>query len=108
MAFRSRGDGEPREIIKKLRVVVETHMRSTFPGAFLPDDNLGAILTKIRDGGEQHPARAMYDSIDRINDYTAEYHHGEDPRDAPEPLLDATELRGFVNNALQLVNALPA
>ena len=106
--FRSTGAGNLREIIKKLRVVIETYFRSNFPGAFLPDDNLGTILQKIREGREQHPAHANYETLERINDYTADYHHGEDPRGAAEPPLDRDELMGFVQITLRMVNALPA
>ena len=108
LAFRATGTGNPREIIKKLRIVLETHLRSTYPGNFLAGDNFGEILRKIRDGGEDHQAHGLYESLDRINDYTADYHHGEDPRGAPEPPLDQTELLGFVNMTLRLANALPA
>jgi hypothetical protein len=46
--------------------------------------------------------------LERINDYTADYHHGEDPRGAAEPPVDQTELLGFVNITLKVVNALPS
>jgi len=108
LAFRATGAGNLREIIKKLRVVLETHFRFTYRGAFLADDNLGEILRKIRVGGDQHPANDYYGTLERINDYTADYHHGEDPRGAAEPPLDQTELLGFVNMTLKLVNALPS
>jgi wobble nucleotide-excising tRNase len=108
LAFRATGAGNLREIIKKLRVVLETYYRSNFPGAFLPEDNLGGILQKIRAGGDQHPANSHYETLERINDYTANYHHGEDPSGALEPVLDQTELMGYVNTTLKIVNALPA
>jgi wobble nucleotide-excising tRNase len=108
LAFRATGAGNLREIIKKLRVVLETHFRSNFPGAFLPEDNLGGILQKVRAGGDQHPACSHYETLERINDYTANYHHGEDPTGASEPVLDQTELMGYVNTTLKIVNALPA
>jgi wobble nucleotide-excising tRNase len=108
LSFRSTGSGNLREIIKKLRVVLETYFRSTFPGAFLSDDNLGTILQKIRESGKQHPAHGYYETIERINDYTADYHHGEDPRGAAEPPVDRDELMGFVQTTLRMVNALPA
>jgi len=108
LAFRATGAGNPREIIKKLRVVLETHFRFTYRGAFLADDNLGEILRKIRLGGHTHPAHDFYETLERINDYTADYHHGEDPRGAAEPPLDQTELLGFVNMTLKVVNALPS
>jgi wobble nucleotide-excising tRNase len=107
IAYRATGAGDPREMIKKLRVVLETHFRFTYQGAFLPNDNLGEILRKIRLGGAAHPAHGDYETLERINDYTTDYHHGEDPRGAPEPLLDQTELLGFVTLTLQVVNALP-
>ena len=108
LAFRATGAGNLREIIKKLRIVLETFLRSNFPGAFAPEDNLGAILQKIRAGGDQHPAHSHYQILDRINDYTANYHHGEDPRGAAEPPLDQTELLGYVKTTLKTVNALPS
>jgi wobble nucleotide-excising tRNase len=108
LAFRATGAGNLREIIKKLRVVLETHFRFTYRGAFLADDNLGEILRKIRLGGDEHPAHDFYETLDRVNDYTADYHHGEDARGAPEPPLDQTELLGFVNITLKVVNALPS
>jgi wobble nucleotide-excising tRNase len=107
LAFRATGAGDPREIIKKLRVVLETHFRFTYSGSFLADDNLGEIIRKIRERGSQHRAYDYYGSLDRINDYTADYHHGEDPRGMAEPPLDQTELLGFVTMTLKVVNALP-
>ena len=108
LAFRATGAGNLREVIKKLRVVLETFFRSNFPGSFLPEDNLGAMLQKIRAGGAGHPAHSHYETLERINDYTANYHHGEDARGAAEPVLDPTELMGYVNTTLKTVNALPA
>jgi wobble nucleotide-excising tRNase len=108
LAFRSTGAGNLREIIKKLCVVLETFFRSNFPGNFLPEDNLGGILQKIRAGGVGHPAESHYETLERINDYTANYHHGEDARGAAEPPLDQTELLGYVHTTLKTVNALPS
>lgn len=108
LAFRATGAGNLREVIKKLRVVLETFFRSSFPGSFLPEDNLGSILQKIRAGGVGHSAHSHYETLERINDYTATYHHGEDARGAAEPVLDPTELMGYVNTTLKTVNALPA
>lgn len=105
IAFRRANIGEPRDIIKKLRVVLETHFREMYPAVFDADDNFGAILRKIRDGGENHPAAPWYRELGRINDYTQDYHHGEDPRGAAEPPLDRDELQGFVNQTLTLANA---
>ena len=88
--------------------MLETFFRSNFPGSFQPEDNLGAILQKVRAGGAGHLAHSHYETLERINDYTANYHHGEDVRGATEPVLDLTELMGYVNTTLKTVNALPA
>lgn len=57
---------------------------------------------------EQHPAYDSYEELKRINEYTANYHHGEGPGVAAEPPLDDTGLQGFVADTLRLVNALAA
>jgi len=40
------------------------------------------MVRKIREGGDGHPAAALYDELDQVNDYTAQYHHGENIADA--------------------------
>jgi len=107
-AFRSTGAGNLREIIKKLRIVLETHFRTAFTGCYDGNDNLGDIIRKTREGGAGHPAASQLEEMERINDYTAEYHHGEDPRGEQEPPLDRDELNGFVTQTLRIANALPA
>lgn len=108
LAFRANGAGDLREIIKKLRVVLETHYRCTFTGSFGANDNLGEIIRKTREGRPDHPVAAHLDELERINDYTAEYHHGEEAGGEAEPLLDREELTGFVNQTIRLANASPA
>jgi hypothetical protein len=78
--------------------------RSRWQASFTP----WARRPSIRAGGDQHPAHSFYEMLDRINDYTANYHHEEDPRGAAELFLDQTELMGYVNTTLKIVNALPA
>ena len=104
-AFLTTGDGTPQDLIRKLRVVLETHCQTTYLGSFLPNDWLGDIVKKIRDGGEEHPAFALYDELDAINDYTKEHHHGENLHDVAEAPIDRVELTGFVRRTLQIVNA---
>jgi len=103
--FRASGAGEPRDIIKKMRVVCETHFRKSYPGYFDSQDNCGAILRKIREAGDSHPAKDKYQDLEEINSYTQDYHHGEDAKGQSEPPLDKMELTGFVDRALTLVNA---
>ena len=106
--YRTTGVGTPIDIVRKIRGVLETYCRSTYPASFADNDWLGEIVGKIRDGGTAHPAAALYDELDQINDYTAQYHHGERTADATPDHIDPTELTGFVVRTLRLVNALSA
>jgi len=102
------GAGGLLDIIRKMRGVLETHCRTTYPGSFLADDWLGDMVRKIREGGEAHPAQALYDELDQINGYTSQYHHGEDMTDATPDQIDPSELTGFARRTLRIVNALQA
>lgn len=102
------GAGAMLDIIRKMRVVLETYCRTTYPGSFQADDWLGDIVRKIREGGDAHPAQALYDELDQINGYTIQYHHGENLDDATPDQVDPTELTGFTRRTLRIVNALQA
>jgi len=102
------GAGGLLDIIRKMRVVLETHCRTSYPGRFLADDWLGDMVRKIREGGDAHPAQALYDELDQINGYTSQYHHGENMADATPDQIDPTELTGFTRRTLRIVNALQA
>lgn len=101
------GAGSLLDLIRKMRVVLETYCWTTYPASFQAEqDWLGEIVGKIREGGIQHPARALYDELDQINVYTSEYHHGENMADTTPNQIDPQELTGFVKRTLMLVKAL--
>jgi wobble nucleotide-excising tRNase len=102
------GAGEHLDIIRKMRVVLETHCRTTYPTSFAAEDWLGDIVRKVREDGEVHQAHALYDELGQINDYTKQYHHGEDVGDATPDQIDPTELTGFTRRTLKVANALQA
>ena len=102
------GAGALLDIIRKMRVVLETHCRTTYPSSFLATDWLGDVVRKIREGGAAHPAQALYDELDQINDYTSQYHHGEDVDDTTPDQIDPAELTGYARRTLRIVNALQA
>jgi wobble nucleotide-excising tRNase len=109
IAYQASGAGKPRDMIKKIRIVLETYCRATYPIHFTGDDNLGDIVGKIRAGGEAHPAWPLHDSLEVIDDYSAQHHHGEDPADAAAPdQIDVGELKGFITLALKIANNLQA
>ncbi len=106
--YLSTGAGQYLDIIRKMRVVLETYARTTFQNSFDANDWLGDIVRKIREGGASHPAQTLYDELDQINDYTKQYHHGENITDITPDQIDPTELSGYTKRTLRIVNALQA
>ena len=103
------GAGALLDLVRKIRTVLESHCWTTYPACFhAGKDWLGEIIRKIREGGDQHPAHALYDELSQINDYTGEYHHGEDTADTMPGQIDQQELTGYVKRTLRIVNALQA
>ena len=100
------GDGDPRDVIKKLRPVAETHMCRLAPDQLANVAGLGNMIQKIRT--EQSPVSlidALHDLTD-INAYTRRYMHGENPGAASEP-VSRSELHGFVGKLLEIAGAMP-
>lgn len=102
-AYYTTGAGEHIDLVRKMRTVLETYMRAIYAANFDGDDNLGEIVRKIRVGGAAHPASSLYDNLNEINDYTVQYHHGEDPADATPDAIDPIELKGFAKRTLKIV-----
>lgn len=106
LTFHNSRVGGLADVAKKMRVVLETHCRLTFPGQFLDNDWLGNIVGKIRTGGATHPAWPLFESLDQINEYSKSYHHGSGKDGDDAGPLDATELGGYVRRTLMIVNAI--
>jgi wobble nucleotide-excising tRNase len=54
------GAGNLLDLIRKMRVVLETYCWTTYPASFQADNDwLGDIVGKIRQGGDQHPAKDL-------------------------------------------------
>jgi wobble nucleotide-excising tRNase len=107
-SYLATGAGNLLDVIRKMRVVLETYCRTTYPASFDVKDWLGDIVGKIRAGGAAHVAFDLYDELDQLNDYTKQYHHGEDVSDQTPDQIDPTELTGYVRRTLKIVNALQA
>lgn len=103
--FLSGQGGEPRDVIQKLRPVLEAYCRALYPTQFAEQDMMGVIVGKIRTAGATHPLYAIVDDLDEVNMYCRRYHHGENPNAATEP-VDEAELLGYVRRTLVLVGCL--
>ena len=107
LCFYKTGVGTPRDIVTKMRFVVETYCTYAYPGFFDSDDTLSSIVEKIRNSGEQHPACALLDELDDIHNYSWDHCRDDAPnRDVAEP-LDVKELTGYVRRTLKIVKAIP-
>lgn len=107
LLFYKTGVGKLRDIVTKMRSVVETYCTFTYPGFFDSDDTLSGIVEKIRNSGEQHPACALLDELDDIHNYSWDHCRDDAPdSDAAEP-IDIIELTGYVRRTLKIVKAIP-
>jgi len=99
-------EGKPRDVVQKLRPVVETHMRRMAPQLLANVKGLGYMLEKVRDAPTPPPMLIeAYDDLEDVNTYTRKYMHGEGKNPDTEP-LHATELAGFVAKVVELTGAL--
>lgn len=94
-------DGEPRDVVQKIRPVLETYCRNLGAGAVTQTDTLGVIVGKIRAAGHGHQLFPLCDGLDEVNEYTKRYMHGENANAATEPISDG-ELQGYVRRTLEM------
>jgi len=104
-AFFSLGEGEPRDVIQKLRPVLESFCRNLYPAQFTEQDMMGIIVGKIRAVGVSHPFSTIVDDLDEVNIYCRRYHHGEGQQPDLEA-IDNTELFAYVQRTLKIVGNL--
>jgi hypothetical protein len=88
LLFYKTGVGRPRDIVTKMRFVLETYCTFTYPSFFGSDDTLSSIVEKIRNAGKQHPACALLDELDDIHNFS--WNHCRD--DAPVSALDSLRI----------------
>jgi hypothetical protein len=99
------GEGRPRDVIQKIRPVLEGSCRNLFPAQFLDGEMMGVIVGKIRAAGPSHTLYPIADELDEINVYCRRYYHAENPNAATE-VIDDTELQGYVKRTLSLTGSL--
>jgi hypothetical protein len=105
--FYRTGVGQLRDIVKKMRSVIETYCTCSYPAFFDSDDTLSSIVEKIRNTGEQHPACALLDELDDIHNYSWDYCRDDAPNRDLADALDVKELTAFVQRTLKIVKAIP-
>jgi wobble nucleotide-excising tRNase len=93
--------GEPRDVVQKIRPVLESYCKILGGALFADDDTLGVMIGKIRNAGADHQLLPLCDDLEDLNEYTKRYHHGENPNAATEQINDI-ELQGKVKLTLEL------
>lgn len=102
--YHADGEGNAREIVQKLRPVLEAYCKNAAPTLFVAADTLGVMVGKITTNAT-HPLAGVVDQLDEINVYSRRYHHGENPNAATEPLTE-DELRDYTKKTLKLAGHL--
>jgi hypothetical protein len=91
--YHALNEGEPRDVIQKIRPVLEGYCRNLYPTQFLQEDMLDVIVGKVLGIGSGHPLFTILNDLDDLNEYCRRYHHGENPNAVTEP-IDDNELEG--------------
>jgi wobble nucleotide-excising tRNase len=102
------GEGDPRQIVRRIRPVVEGYCRKAHPVDFDGRATLGAIIGKIREVGADHPLHVLLDELNELNIYSRRYHHpdGPEPAGAVAEPIDNTELTGYTRRTLRIAGCL--
>ena len=95
------GLGEVRDVVQKIRPVIETYTKIIAGDTVAEADTLGVIVGKLRAAGPTHQLYPLCDGLDDLNVYTCRYHHGENQHAAIEPITDG-ELHSYVKRTLEM------
>ena len=91
------------DAVQKIRPLLEGYCRNRCMGIFTDAHMLGEMLGQIKVGGVNHPLFDIYEELDEINDYSCKFHHPQGG--SHSPVVDTTELLGYVKQTLRLVGA---
>lgn len=105
MNFLAKGEGTAREVIQKIRPVLETYCRTLYPTIISDKDNLGKIVSKVATLDPSHPLHRYVQELDELNHYCREHHHG-DGSSIQGVEINETELLSYIKRALKLVGCL--
>jgi wobble nucleotide-excising tRNase len=104
-AFVEDSEGEPRDVARCIRPVLEHRLRVLFPGSFGQTEWLGDMIGKIRAAGSSDTlaaAQPLLTELEEINDFSKRYHHANWQA---EP-VDGDEVRTYSRRTLNLCRSL--
>lgn len=97
--------GNLREVARCIRPLIETNLRLRFPCQFPQGECLGVMIGRIGDSAENQPLSPLnpfLNELSEINEYSRQYHHGENPMADTHPIQDP-ELKTYVERTLKVL-----
>ena len=76
------GDGDPHDVVRCIRPLLEGYLRVRFQDEFSPSNWLGQFIEKISSAKDDEPLAKMRDRTEElifINDFSKRFHHQTDP-----------------------------
>ncbi len=100
------GAGDPRQVARALRPLMEGYFRVKFPKQFKENEWLRDFIGKVRNADSSsslYSVRNALDKIEAVKDYSKKYHHATNSGADAEP-IDNGELQGYVRRALDIIH----
>lgn len=101
--------GDLRDVARKIRPVLEAHLRLRIPHQFQDYEWLGDFIRKIREADSTSPLQSWQGNplnmLTNINDYSKKYHHEQNVTSADTEPIDDGELRAYVQQTLRFVGS---
>ncbi len=101
--------GDLRDIARKIRPIMEGHLRLRFTHQFQDDGWLGEFIKNIREADSTSPLTELQNDplieIEDINDYSKKYHQQQNLAGADTEPIDQGELSAYVRRTLTFVGS---
>ena len=101
--------GDIRDVARKIRPVLEAHLRLRFLHQFQEHEWLGQFISKIRGASDTSPLAGLQggplEELEGINDYSKRFHHEQNPGGADRDPIDDGELRAYVERTLTFIGS---
>jgi wobble nucleotide-excising tRNase len=103
----NRNDGDPKLVVRQIRVLLEGYLRMKLPREFAEDKWLGDYVKQIQDADPTSTvalAKELLPELEDLKDYAKRYHHPPGV-EVPDDPVDANEVLAYARRALKLVEA---
>jgi hypothetical protein len=105
--FVSNGNGDPRQVAKAIRPLLEGYLHRRFPGLIPSGKMFGQVLAFIGSSTVPSPvchAQGLVGELNEINNYAGQFHHDTNPGNADTVQIITSELNTFATRALTVIH----